>query len=114
MNQLTVEEWKVFLKARMAQEAGNDQEALTAFDQLLEARPDNPHLMSSRAFALQRLGRKDEAAANHIAAKYAVMSQSLTAAADKPEAWTSGLKSLLANVEKLDSGAALSAVMVAW
>src|SRR4051812_39315070 len=64
MDQLSLDDWKHFLKARVVQEQGKDADALAVFDELLARHPNNSHLNASRAFALQRLGRTHEAAAN--------------------------------------------------
>ena len=109
-DQLSVSEWKVFLKARIAQEQGKDQEALAVFDELLAAHPDNAHLVSSRAFALQRLGREEEAQASRIAAKYAALSKSLSGTADDPKAWTQSLNDLVEKIDATD----FSTKLVAW
>jgi hypothetical protein len=114
MSQLSVQDWKTFLKARITQEQGKDQDALKVFEQLLKSNPNNPHLISSRAFALQRLGREDEAAASRLEAKYAVLGTSLSGAADDPEVWTTQLKSLLGETEKFEASGSVTAGLVAW
>jgi predicted Zn-dependent protease len=105
--------WRTFLKARITQEQGKDQEALKVFDELLLAYPDNPHLLASRAAALQRLGREDEAIAGRIAAKYASAAKTLVGPADTPEAWVSRLKNMQADLDRFESSGAIASA-VAW
>jgi len=114
MDQLSLPEWKRFLKARIAQEQGKDQEALKTFEDLLAAHPNNAHLISSRAFALQRVGRDDEAAANRIEAKYATLGKSLVGEADDPEVWTAKLKSLLGDTEKFETSGTIASTLIVW
>lgn len=113
MSQMTVNDWKLFLKARIAQEQGQDKKALTVFEDLLEKYPRHPHLLASRSFALSRSGRDKEATASVIAAKYAELGRALVGEADQPEAWSRELEGL---VEQLDSerGNVLASALVAW
>lgn len=104
--------WRVFLKARITQEQGKDQDALKAFEDLLLAHPDNPHVLASRAASLQRLGREDEAIAGRIAAKYAAAAKSLAGPADTPEAWTSRMKGMLTDLERFETSGALASAIV--
>jgi predicted Zn-dependent protease len=111
---LSLQEWKTFLKARITQEQGKDQDALKVFDQILASHPNDPHLIASRAFALQRLGREEESAASRLEAKYAVLGTSLVGAADQPDTWTAQLKSLVNEVDRFEASPAAAATMVAW
>lgn len=114
MNTLSLTEWKTFLNARALQEKGDDQKALEIFEELLLVKPANPHLQSSRAFALERLGRGTEAIADRIALKYAELGRELTGDSDKPEAWTSALSSLLGEVENAEAKGVVASALVAW
>lgn len=114
MPDLTTDQWKSFLNARILQEQGKDAEALEMFDKLLAANPSSTHLQSSRAFALERLNRRGDAASARIAAAYSKTAASLSGEADKPEAWTSELTNLLNEVQQLEKGRSISAALVAW
>lgn len=115
MTELSTADWKVFLKARIAQEKGDDKSALKTFEGLLEKYPLNQHLRSSRAFALERLDRGVEALADRISAKYADIGRQLTGDSDKPEAWNAELSEILENVERTEGGISVSAgAFVAW
>ncbi len=114
MSEMTVQDWKVFLRARIAQEQGNDQQALLAFETLNQKYPGDAHLAASRAFALQRLGRNDEAAAASIAAKYAVLGRTLVGEQDKSEEWTNQLNVVLGEVEDFEKSGKLAATLIAW
>lgn len=114
MADLSVDQWKTFLHARLLQESGKDAEALEVFDRLLTLHPTNPHLQSSRAFALERLNRGSEAVPARVAAAYAKAASSLVGNADKPEDWTAELKNLISEVELTERGRPLTAALVAW
>ncbi len=114
MSELTVQEWKTFLKARIVQEKGKDAEALPVFDRLLAQHPNDPHLQSSRAFALQRLGRAEEAVASRIAARYSVLGNSLTGPADEPDVWITNLKDVLDDADEFEQAGGIAASLVAW
>lgn len=114
MANLTSDQWKTFLNARLLQEQGKDAEALDVFDKLLSANPTNPHLQASKAFALERLDRKGDAAAARIAAAYSKAAVSLSGDADRPESWTSELNNLLNEIQQVERGRGISPVLVAW
>lgn len=114
MPDLTIDQWKAFLSARLLQEQGKDSEALETFDRLLAASPGNAHLQASRAFALDRLNRKSDAVGARIAVAYSKAAAALSGDADKPDAWTSELSNLLNEVQGLEKGRGLSAAMAAW
>lgn len=114
MSEMSIQDWKSFLKARIEQEQGKDHQALRTFESLLEKYPGNAHLASSRAFALQRLGRTDDAAAASVAAKYAALGRSLVGELDKPEAWTSQLSSVVNELEEFEKSGRLAATLIAW
>ncbi len=111
---LNTEQWKSFLNARLLQEQGKDGEALETFNKLLASDPGNQHIQASRAFALERLDRKGDATVARIAAAYSKASAALSGEADKPEAWTAELSSLLGELQQVEKGRGISAVLVAW
>lgn len=114
MPDLTVDQWKSFLGARLLQEQGKDSEALEAFDRLLAANPGNPHLAASRAFAFDRLNRKSDAIGARLQLAYSKAAAALSGEADKPEAWTAELNNLLNEIQGVEKGRGISTVMVAW
>jgi len=114
MPDLSPDQWKTFLNARLLQEQGKDADALEAFDKLLSANPTSAHLQSSRAYALERLNRRGEAASARIAAAYSKTAAALIGDADKPDAWTAELNTLLNEVQQLEKGRSISTVMIAW
>ncbi len=114
MSEMTVQDWKVFLRARIEQEQGKDQEALLTFEALHQKYPGDAHLAASRAFSLQRLGRTDEAAAASIAAKYAVLGRTLVGDRDESEEWTNQLNAVLGEVEDFEKSGKLAATLIAW
>jgi len=114
MSELSMQDWKVFLKARIEQEQGKDDQALEIFDSLLAKYPGDPHVAASRAFALQRLGRTDDAAAAYVAAKYAALGRTLVGGQDKPDLWSSQLSSVLTEVDDYEKSGKLAATLVAW
>jgi len=114
MDELTVPEWKSFLGARITQENGDDGKALEIFDELLKLHPTNPHLLGARAFALQRLGRKEDAIAAQLESSYSELGKSLTGTRDVPEVWTARLKSLLEETEAPEALMAAGGATIAW
>lgn len=114
MDELSIQEWRVFLKARIEQEQGRDEQALHVFDSLLQKHPRNPHLAASRAFALARLGRDTEATAATVAVRYAALGRALVGDQDKPEVWTSELHALLSEMDDFAKSGRLAATLVAW
>ncbi len=114
MADLTTDQWKSFLNARLLQEQGKDAEALEVFEKLLAANPASAHLQSSKAFALDRLNRKSDAAAARIGAAYSKAAAALSGNADKPDSWTAELTNLLNEVQQVEKGRSISAAMVAW
>lgn len=114
MNDLSIQDWKVFLKARIEQEQGKDDHALRVFDSLLAKYPGNAHLAASRSYALQRLNRTGEAAAAQIAAKYAALGRTLLGEHDRPELWVAELQTTLTEVDEFERSGKLAASVVAW
>lgn len=114
MSNMSVDDWRSFLEGRIAQERGNDAKALSTFDKLQQKYPGNAHIASSRAFALERLGRSREASASRIAARYAELSGQLSGASDDPVAWVAGLDDLLEQTRAAADGKNVDAFVVAW
>ncbi|MDH6291951.1 hypothetical protein [Rhodococcus opacus] len=116
MAEMSLEDWRTFLEARIEQERGNDEQALAVFDQLSETYPNDSHLSASRAYALQRLGRTQEAASSRLAARYASLGQALVGPNDKPDLWISALQDVLNEVDQPVQAAGLpsSPAMVVW
>jgi len=114
MHDLSIQDWKVFLKARIEQEQGKDDHALRTFDSLLAKYPGNQHLAASRSYALQRLHRSGEAAAAQIAAKYAALGRTLVGENDHPEVWTNHLNAALQEVDEFERSGQLAAAVIAW
>ena len=114
MNELSIQDWKVFLKARIEQEQGKDEQALLVFDSLLQKYPGNPHLAASRTFALDRLGRSTEAAAATVAAKYAALGRKLVGDQDKPGVWANELHTILGEMDDFEKSGRFAATLVAW
>ena len=113
VDDLNADEWIAFLKARILQEKGNDAEALPVFERLLAGHPRNPHLLSSRAMALKRLG-KPEVLVAKIAAEYAEAGRRFVGPGDKPDVWVEKMTALLSALEKKDADAFVADSLVAW
>jgi predicted Zn-dependent protease len=109
MAEMTVADWTTFLRARIEQERGQDAQALSVFERLLEKYPNDPHLNSSRAFALQRLGREQEAIASSIAARYTSLGQALVGPNDTPDVWISALQDVVEELERPERAAEAAA-----
>ena len=113
-SELTLNEWKTFLSARIEQEQGRDERSLGVFEELLRAHPDDPHLQSSKAFALERLGRGKEGAGYRIAVKYSQLASALSGSNDKPESWNSGLSSIINEVDQADLRGGVPIIAMVW
>lgn len=113
-DELSANEWKAFLTARIQQEKGDDEGALEAFGELLGKHPRNEHLLTSRAYALSRLGRADAARIALIDAKYTAAGKDLVGDRDEPDAWVSRLSGLLEALEASPNRALAAASAVAW
>jgi hypothetical protein len=113
-DQLTVGEWKTFLQARIKQEQGKDSDALPIFESLLAAHPHNVHLLASRAYALSRLKRGEDATASIIDAEYSQAGQTLVGSKDRPDLWGEKLTTLLGQIDQVEktktAGIAIGAV----
>lgn len=94
MPELTVNDWKDFISARLLQEEGKDKDALPVFEKLAKAYPTNPHVQTARAFALQRASQGDDAVAARLNAAYSKAAAALSGDADSPEAWVKELQAL--------------------
>ena len=99
-DELSSSDWKAFLTARIEQEKGNDEGALSTFDELLTTHPRNEHLLASRAYALSRLGRADDMQIARIDAAYTAAGRDLVGDNDDPDAWLQRLSGLLESLEK--------------
>jgi len=101
-DQLTTGEWKVFLRARILQEQGDDAGALPVFNSLLAAHPRNAHLLASRTYALARLGQGESAISSTISAEYSQAGQALVGVRDKPDQWEAKLNDLLSQLDQAE------------
>ena len=113
-DEMTTDEWKTFLQARITQEQGRDSEALPIFERLLDAHPRNAHLLASRTFALARLNRASEAATAKISADYADAGRALVGANDKPDVWIGKLTSMLSEMDQVQTRGFAAQMMAAW
>jgi Flp pilus assembly protein TadD len=102
--------WKMFLKGRIAQEQGRNQEAIEAFDIALTYDPDNRHFLNAKSIAYGALDRPDQATATQVAAGYAELAKSCSGEADKPEPWIRGLETLLRDAENAEKTGAAAVV----
>lgn len=113
-DELSASEWKAFLTARVDQEKGDDDGALAIFDKLLAKHPRNEHLLSSRGYALSRLGRADDAQVAMINAEYTAAGKDLVGDKDNPDAWLKRLSGLLGSLEASPERAMAVGSAVAW
>ena len=104
--------WKSYLRGRIAQEQGQDDQALRAFEQALLIDPNNVSFLNSKSIALQRLNRRDDAVAAQIEKSYRALASELGGDNDKPEAWIAGLNSVLEELQDLEN--APVAGLVVW
>jgi tetratricopeptide (TPR) repeat protein len=93
-----IEAWKIFLKGRIAQEKGNNEEALKAFDQALEHDPENPSFLNARSNALLALN-PEEALVARIQRGYELLAKTYVGENDRPAPWIEGLERLLNEAE---------------
>lgn len=98
-NNPSLEAWKVFLRARIAQEQGNDEESLKLLETALKTEPENRHFLVAQAIGLSRLGRNTESLTSTIVAKYGELAKNLSGENDKPGPWVKELQVLLDNAE---------------
>ncbi len=99
-NESKLEAWKTFLQGRIAQERGDEEKALKAFDQAIHADPNNSYFLRSKSIALSRLHRVEPSEASGIASAYAELAQKHSGDHDKPEPWIKGLETLLGETDK--------------
>ncbi len=105
--------WKNFLKGRILQEQGNNEKALEYIDKALAINPNNAHYLNAKVFALQSLGRSDNAMAASIASKYEALAKKYVGKADKPGPWIEGLEEISANIDDFEEKAE-EAIKVVW
>jgi tetratricopeptide (TPR) repeat protein len=98
--QTQLEAWKFFLKGRLAQEKGNNDEALKAFEDALKHDPSNHSFLNAKAIALNALNRPMEALATGIQNSYEELAKKYVGVNDKPELWIEGLQKLISDVDK--------------
>ena len=108
--------WRTFLNARIAQEQGKDEEALPAFEKVLQADSTNPQFINSKTIALRRLNRNDEAFVNHMKARYAELAKTYVGEHDRPKPWIEGLTAILDEIRNYEraGGAEDLLASVAW
>ena len=99
--QKELEAWKIFLKGRILQEEGKDNEALKYFEEASKIEPNNSQFLNAKAFALQNLKRTDEALLNIVKSQYSKLATKLVEKNDKPEQWLEGLNEIVNNIEKI-------------
>jgi predicted Zn-dependent protease len=97
---LRLEAWKTFLRGRIAEERGDPETALEAYDEALAADPGNEAFQRSRANALSGLGRPDDGVAARIASQYQTLAEQLVGPDDEPDAWIQSLERLLSTAEQ--------------
>ena len=102
--------WKTFLKGRIAQEQGRNQEAIEAFEKALAFDPSNRHFLNAKSIAYSALNRPDQATATRVAAAYAELAKKYSGEFDKPEPWIEGLETLLRDAEAAEKTASASVV----
>jgi tetratricopeptide (TPR) repeat protein len=107
--------WKTFLKGRIAEEKGEKDEALRAYDEALAIDPGNGAFQRARANVRSALGEPDDAVAVRIAHQYEHLAAQLTGPDDDPESWVNSLEHLLQVAERGDAlESAGQARMVIW
>jgi len=93
-NEKIIKAWKIFLKGRINQEKGSDEEALKSIEKALKIYPDNPHFLNAKANALNNLKNHQEALIAKIDAGYKKLAQSLVGDNDQPRPWINGLEKI--------------------
>src|SRR4051794_26316998 len=106
-----VEAWKIFLQGRIAEEKGDQEAALRAYDEALAVDPSNEAFRKARANALTALGRSNDAAASRIARQYEHLAAQLSGPDDDPEAWIPSLERLLNSTDRIE---ATAPPMIVW
>lgn len=115
MSDMTMEDWKEFLKARLEQESGkNESEVNDVFERLAQSYPDNPHVQASLAFALERQGKTEESITQRVGAKYSSLARSLSGNNDSPELWSKELQELLDGLKSASKGKGVPGTFKAW
>jgi tetratricopeptide (TPR) repeat protein len=108
-----LEAWKVFLKGRILQEQGNNQEALGFYEKALAIDPNNASFLNAKAAALRAMGKGVEGTIARVKSQYRQLADTLVADKDKPEDWIRGLESISGEVDRVES-VAPEAIGVAW
>lgn len=113
-NQTKLEAWKIFLKGRIAQEKGNNEEALKAFEDALKYDPDNRSFLYAKSNALAALNRSEEALVSRIQKGYGELAKKYVGENDKPSAWIEGLQKLIAEIESQEIAWKVTIGTVVW
>ena len=94
-----MEAWKKFIRGRIAQEQGREEEALRGFEQAIEIDPNNKYLREASEVAKRNLSRNlsrsDEDHLLHVQACYEQIAQTITSQNERLE----GFKEMLAELE---------------
>lgn len=113
-SQNKLEAWKVFLRGRVAQEKGSNEEALKAFEQALKYEPDNPSFLNAKSNALSALNRPEEALVSRLQRSYADLAKKYVGENDKPTAWVEGLQKLIEEAEAHEVAGRVTISSVCW
>jgi len=102
-NQTNGEAWKIFLKGRIQQEKGENEEALKHFDQALKFEPDNEYFLNAKCIALASLNRHQEVPiAVYMRKGYSELAKTFIGKLDTPDFWIAGLTQLMQKAEALE------------
>jgi len=104
--------WKGFLRGRIAQERGDNKEALECFESALEVDPRNSFFLNAKSAALRALDRPDDAAVARVTTRYGELAKDLVGGKDKPGPWIKGLEEILDEVKRLEED--VESVTVVW
>ena len=97
----SLEAWRLFLRGRIAQEQGKNEEALNLLDAALKVEPENRHFLTARAAALGQMGRDSAALTTSVATRYGELARTLSGEKDQPGPWLQGLQTLLKDIEEM-------------
>ena len=94
-----MEAWKKFIRGRIAQEQGREEEALRGFEQAIEIDPNNKYFREASEVAKRNLSRNlsrsDEDHLLHVQACYEQIARTITSQNERVE----GFKEMLAELE---------------